>query len=382
MRVALVAPSLGEAEGQGRVNRELIRCLSAAGIEVDVYTGRVEEHAGADDVAGLPGVRVRRMPRPSRWQLANQLAMLVASTIALAFRRYDLVHVDGAVTLARADVAVAHLVHAAWRRVPRSLRREPGLVGVYLRVSTALNVWLERIAYRRARLVCANSEATARDLVRLVGVDPARILVLPLGVDAAFYRPPAPEERDRARRALGLRDGEFAALIVGAVSPRKGVPAAIEAVAGLEGVRLVIVGDQRGSPLVVATRDRGLPVTFLPRRPDVRDCYWAADALVHPALYEPFGLVVLEAMACGLPVAVAAGAGAAPLVDGAGVLIADPAQPGAIRAAIQTLRTIDRREAGRAARRIAEGRPWTETAAGLIRSYEQTAGRSAVRTSA
>jgi glycosyltransferase involved in cell wall biosynthesis len=359
VRIAYVAPSLGPAEGQGRVNIEILRRLAGRGITVDLYTSRLG--------VSLPRIiRVHRVPRPFRLELANQILFAVWTTITVTFSHRDLVHVDGGCSLVRADVAAAHMVHGAWR--PEA--GESGARGVYLRMTGWINVRLERLAYRRAKLVAANSERTRDDLVE-TGVAADKIRVLPLGVDAKRFRPPTFAERDAARARIGASTEEFIAVLVGPASARKGVPQALDAIASLPGARLVVVGDTRDGRLVRDAKARKINVTFIEWPADPRPYYWAADALVAPAAYEPFGLWVLEGMACGLPAAVGSTAGVAAICDGSAIHI----QPTSIevRDALQTLQGDPERRArmGTLARKLAVQRTWSRTADTLFETYRE-----------
>lgn len=363
-RIAFVAPSFGETEGQGRVNLELVRRLSSEA-RIDVFTSRVP-------AGGIAGVRVFLAPRPFPAELANQLLFVLWATIRTAVRRYDAVHADGASLLGRADVVAAHMLHSVWREIARV--REPGLRGAYHALSSALNARMERRAYRRARLVIANSQRTADDLVRAIGVAPEKIRVVPLGVDAERYRVPTSGERAGARSQFGVAPGEFVAVLVGAAEPRKGVPQAVEAFAGLDDAMLIVVGDTRGGRIVREAAARRARVRFVEWPADPRPAYFAADMVLHPAAYEPFGLSVLEGMACGLPAAVSPSAGVAPVAGDAAVAVAPDAA--AIRRAVEVLQADPERRAlmSKRAREIASSRSWDDTAAAVMNVWSEVSG--------
>jgi glycosyltransferase involved in cell wall biosynthesis len=176
---------------------------------------------------------------------------------------------------------------------------------------------------RRAALVITSSEFSKRELVELLGLAPARVAVLPLGVDERFS-PAADSAASRER--LGLERPY--ALAVGTASARKNLHVLGEAAERLEraGAELVVAGSGRGylrgGEAVPGRRLGYVDDALLP------GLYAGARALVLPSLHEGFGLPALEAMASGTPV-VAAARGALPETCGDAALLVEP-EPGAI----------------------------------------------------
>jgi D-inositol-3-phosphate glycosyltransferase len=174
----------------------------------------------------------------------------------------------------------------------------------------------ERRIVEHADRIVATCSDEVFELVRL-GADPARVTVIPCGVDADHFRPDGPAERRRP----GLRR----AVSVGRLVERKGVGNAIEAISRIEGVQLVVAGgpersrlleDPEAARLVALAEELGVAdrVDFRGRveRDDLPALLRSADAVVCTPWYEPFGIVPLEAMACGAPVVASAVGG---LVD-------------------------------------------------------------------
>lgn len=158
-------------------------------------------------------------------------------------------------------------------------------------------------------------------------------VVIGNGVDTERFQPPRAPERLAARTALGLSDDDRAVLFIGNEFGRKGLPTLEEAVASLDpAVHLVVVG---GTPdLITAERSRpaakalAARLHFVGVQPDPRPWLQAADVLAMPSSYESYGLVVLEALACGVPV-VATPTGCVPdvVTDGVnGAVVAATAQ--------------------------------------------------------
>jgi len=371
MRIALLVPSLGLLEGQGNADRELVVRVARAGHTVDVYTSLVPDVA-----LGIQGVRIKKLPRLPTWQLGNQLLGLAASSAMLRPERYDLVHADAGVTARRADVLVVHTVTDRWLRLPEAIWGEPGFRGAHQAFATRFKARLEIRQARAARAVIANSTQTRLDLIER-GVAADKITVMAFGVDAAKFHPPSEPERAEARARFGLGSDEFVVCFVGAHGPRKGLPLALDALGDARpGERLLVAGEHRSGVWAADARARGLPVVMPGKLEDVRDAYWASDVLVYPSHYDAFGMVVLEAMATGLPVVVSSAAASHEIVRDAGIVL-DPPTPRAIRDALDVLRDDPerRRAASARARAIAADRTWDIAGATLLDVYERVVTR-------
>ena len=177
-----------------------------------------------------------------------------------------------------------------------------------------------------ADLMLASTAEERLQLAELYGAEPSRIEIVPPGVDHSMFRP-SRGEGALLRARLGLEDRPLL-LFVGRIQPLKGVDVAIRALALLDDPRstLVVVGGPSG-PSGAAESNRlhelvvelglGDRVVFLPPQPHdaLADFYRAADVCVVPSRSESFGLVALEAAACGTPVVAAAVGGLRSLVD-------------------------------------------------------------------
>ena len=188
---------------------------------------------------------------------------------------------------------------------------------------------------RSAERVIAVSQRTASDAVRLLGVDPARMRVVPEAA-APGYGPRDDEAFHLTARRLNLDPRPYA-LFVGTLEPRKNVPLLLDAFVQVRkqvDVQLLVVGG-RGwldESIYVAHARSGLgdATRFLGSldQDDLACLYSHAGAFVLPSLYEGFGLPVLEAMACGAPV-VCSNAGPLPEVAGDAAVLLSPEDAGA-----------------------------------------------------
>ncbi|HEX5741049.1 MAG TPA: D-inositol-3-phosphate glycosyltransferase, partial [Pilimelia sp.] len=329
-------PGTGDAGGMNVYIAEVSRRLAARGVEVDVFT-----RATASDLPPVvemaPGVRVRHIPAGpyeglAKEDLPAQLCAFTTGVLRAGAGRppgwYDLVHshywLSGQVGWLAGDRWSVPLVHTAHTlakvknaQLAAGDRPEP----------RARVIGEEQVVGEADRLV-ANTEAEASALVDGYGAARDRVAVVAPGVDLDRFRPPsagcAETVRLRSRRALRLPEDGHVVAFVGRIQPLKGPDVLLHAVAALDrldpalaaDLTVVVVGGPSGSglarptALVQLARQLGVAerVRFLPPRPpeDLATVYRAADLVAVPSFSESFGLVALEAQACGTPVVAAA----------------------------------------------------------------------------
>lgn len=214
-------------------------------------------------------------------------------------------------------VTVHDIIHVLF---PEYLPRPRAISRAYARI-------LIRAACMRARVVFTVSESSRRDLVRILGVDPRKIVVTPNGVDRGFRPVNEPGKLDAFRRSRGLQGGYI--LYVGNLKPHKNIEALVRAFsAGLlpQEMKLVLAGREearyRGVRNEVKRLGLGKRVVFsrFSALGELRMLYAGARVLVLPSLYEGFGLPILEAMACGTPVVASRTSSIPEVVGNAGLL--------------------------------------------------------------
>lgn len=297
-RIVQIVPFIGPGSGVAGVAWNLEQELRALGATVERFT--------FDDARRGPA---RRWPRSQFGaRLARGWRVVWFSTAGTTRARRFLAERPDAIAICHnnvmaGDVYVNHgIVLASMRARGQSawrMARNPFHVFTHVR---------DRIRYRGRthRVVVALSRAEADDLVRTYGRVRARLEVIPNGVDLERFRPPLPTERAAARTRLGLGEEERVALFVGHEFDRKGLSFAIRGLRHAEGVLLLIVG---GSDDIIAAANEeaksvgvGERVLFLGPRYNLRQYFAASDLFVLPSAYEANALVVLEALASGLPV--------------------------------------------------------------------------------
>jgi glycosyltransferase involved in cell wall biosynthesis len=245
-----------------------------------------------------------------------------------AAKQHDLVIAHGSSTLLACAVALVGT----------------GIPFVYRQISDPL-VWagtlLRRIRValllRRASCVVALTDGLATVVRRHYRLSAERVRVIPNAVPGSRFRPPSPHERAGARAELGAPQGRLLVAAVGSLSPEKGFDLAIEAVAELADVSLVIAGAGPERQSLEQRAERCAPgrVVFLGQVPDSVHLYWAADVVLVPSRTEAMPAVVIEAGLCGVPlVATDVGSIREVLGDGEGSRIVAANDPGALTVAL------------------------------------------------
>lgn len=368
MRIALVSHDFVRNDGQGRVSYELVRGALARGHDVLLLADHVEpdlvEH-GAEWHPLHP-----RFQRPQLFK-DRDFARRASEAIRRVRHRVDIIHANGYTLTVPHHVNTAHFVHAAWLRSPvRRLTQGRGIRSLYQWAYTCANTTWERSAFAQAEIVVGVSEQVRGELLA-VGVPPEKVRVISNGVDLDEFRPGAVD-----RASIGLPPAGPLALFVGALrTGRKNLDTLLHALARLPELQLAVVGDVEGSPYPQLARELGLAqrVTFLGFRRDVATLMRAVDVLVCPSRYEPFSLVVLEAMAAGLPVVTTRTVGAACLVTPeCGVVLDDPDNVETLAAALRpfALSHPRCRDMRLRARAVAERHGWAQMAMSYLTLYE------------
>lgn len=353
LHIVQIAPEIAAGSGVAGVAAALEREFALAGVQVEGFT-----------LARARG-RVNRTPRRA---LARRLSaawdvVWFSTTGSRRARRFLAARPD-AVSICHNDV-MAGDVYVNHGLLQPSMRARGGYLWRMLRnpvhVFTTLR---DRRRYRGGthRAVVALTAAEAALLTATYGRVAAPITVIPNGVDLERFRPPTLEERRRSRDAAGVPADGAVAIFVGHEFERKGLPLAIDALASAPGAVLLVVGGTTES--IGSARARAAHggvaerVVFAGTHADPVPLLWAADLLVLPSAYEANALVVLEALACGLPV-ISTRVGFAPelIVDGRNGYLIDR-DPSALAARMSEFAGADRTDWAERARRSAEPFAW------------------------
>lgn len=375
----LAQPGTGDSGGMNVYVRELAASLAQAGLGTTVYVRRWAEDLPRE-VAVEPGFRVVHVDAGptdlAKEKLPDTVDEFTDGVLAeLARRPVDVVHanywlsgVAGHRIKHELDLPLVSTFHTLAR-----VKAETGDPEPQRRIDAETQV------VGCSDVILANSVEEVAQLEELYGADPRRIEIVPPGVEHAFFSPGDPRG---ARAALGIGDHPVL-LFVGRIQPLKGLQVAVGALAALgrPDAELVVVGGPSGTEgdlelaAVLALADRlGVRhrIRFVaPQAHHLLSTYYrAADVVLVPSRSESFGLVALEAAACGTPVVATAVGGLRTLVeDGRTGFLVDQRDPLAFAAAVHTV--LDdpalARSLGRHAAERARGYTWSTAAARLRR---------------
>jgi glycosyltransferase involved in cell wall biosynthesis len=320
-RLAIVTEQVLYNDGQGRVNLEIAAAALQAGYSLLIVAR--ECHAAIRDTPLCRFSRIGLNWIPT--QLVKNAIFAIQSTRRLgkAAPDLDIVHVNGFNTWAHSDVNTVHFVHATWLASPYYPFRRwwRSVYALYQYCYSCLNARLEKMAFARSRQLIAVSRAVQAELCN-IGVPDDKIRVIYNGVDTEQFHPGL---ADRAR--FGLPPSEFTLLFAGDIrTPRKNLETVLRSLTRAPGVHLAVAGKLDASPYPSLARQLNVDerVHFLGLINDMASLMRSVDALVFPSRYDPLGLVLVEALASGLPVLTARTVGAAEIVGDAGRVLDDP----------------------------------------------------------
>ena len=321
MKIALIMQRIETWRGGAETSvMQYAAELGRRGCQVHIYTG--SSGPAPDDVV------VHTVPCRARLRSRRTLCFVRRATAAVGERTFDVVH------------AITPCPGADIYQPRGGTARETGLRNIEA-CTTWLGRWLKRaslacnlqhrLMLRLEQRLCGSadgpvivavSEYVARQLREHYGLTPPRVQVVSNGVDVGRFDPGQSEQQRRqVRQRLALQPEAVAALFVAHNFKLKGLPSAIRALAGVvkrvpEPARLIVVGrdDPRPWRRLAERLGVGGHVMFAGASEEPSEFFWAADLLVHPTFYDPCSRVVLEALACGLPVITTRHNGAAELI--------------------------------------------------------------------
>ncbi len=383
--------------------REVARALGDCGVDVDVFTreadaavqGQIVEMGTHARLIYLPAGPLQTLDTAAIYRHLPQFRDALLSFVHQNQLNYDLIYshywLSGwlALELKRLwHIPVVQMFHTLGRMKDRIAEHGQVMETPTIHLHERnIRVAVETEIMQRADRLIAATPAERIQLLWLYRANRRRIEVVPPGVDLAHFRP---LNRAEARQQIGLDPDQHMLLFVGRIEPLKGLETLCQALALLKddqgnilkNLMIQIVGgdtqDDEIRRLEALCQQLGIGdvVWFVgAREQDVLPAYYnAADALIMPSDYESFGMVALEAMACGTPVIASQVGGLAFLVEdyqtGFHVPVREPAAL-ADRICLLLCDAALRREMGTNARRAAEDYSWGHIVEQLLQIFQQ-----------
>ncbi len=319
MRIALVRQHYNPYGGAERFIERALPALERSGVEVSLIARGWQSGA-----TGWESRNVVLANPPYAGNLWRDRSFARAAKSAWEAGNFDLVQSHERIPgcdLYRAGDGV----HAEWLDIRRAAAEPLERLGIALNPYHRYVCTAERRMFEHPRLraVICNSNMVREEILRRFSIAPAKLHVIYNGVDLEYFHPRRRAAlRPAARAELGVGEGEVLFVFVGSGFARKGLDAAIRALAACgpyagAPYRLAVAGRDRDAArfaaLAAACGQRGR-VRLLGGRDDVRPLYAAADCFILPTRYDPFPNTVLEALAMGVPAIVGRRSGAAEIV--------------------------------------------------------------------
>ncbi|MCX5982290.1 glycosyltransferase family 4 protein [Anabaena sp. AL93] len=370
MKICIVTHKIRKGDGQGRVNYEVVQEAIRRGHDLTLLASEIAPELAENSAVNCIYIPVEGYPTEF---IRNFIfAQKSADWLRKNRANLDLIKVNGAITMGASDVNAVHFVHGSWLKSPVHIsHKRKDLYGLYQWLFTAANAYWEKQAFRKSKIIIAVSEKVAQELVN-IDVPRSQIRVVVNGVDLQEFAPGV-----SSRTELGLPENVNLALFAGDIRiSRKNLDTVLHALVKVPELHLAVVGGTQDSPYPAMAKALNISkrVHFLGYRRDMPQIQRASDLFVFPSRYEPFGLVVIEAMASGLPVITATTTGAADLVNpDCGIVLDDCDDVNALADAIGLLNSDRslRQKMGKVARTIAEQHSWSTMAQTYLNIFEE-----------
>ena len=391
MRIAVITSGVHHQAGPAKVTAALVERL-CEDHQVSVFSHNIE---GID----LSKIKHYKVPAVTRPNFLAYLTFLVCSTIiltALSFlrkRSFDIIHSAGCCCASSTNVITSHFCEKEGLRLERSNIIEMPHKSIWQKLKV-----LDHSIYRRLaafvegviigrdspKALIVVSQSMKREFARHYGDAAKNIIVIPNGVDILRFHPTNRLlYRDQIRQKHGVSRSDPLLMFAGGDWERKGVRYIIEALPLLSkrNVKLIIIGsdDEKFYGQLAELKRVRERIIFVPHSSNLWEYYAASDIFVFPTIYEPFGLVIVEAMASGLPAITSRVAGAADFItDGVdGFLLDKPEDINELAAKIELLLSNAelRKTMGERARETAEKFSWDQVAQKTLEVYNTILNR-------
>lgn len=370
MKLAIIRQKYSAFGGAERFIERLLPGLAANQVDVSL----IARKWSGDESTPMHWVRCNPFYFGSAWR---DKSFAKAACAAVAQNDFDLVQSHE--RLSCCDIFRAgDGVHAAWLEARQKYLGE-SLGWLKLNPFHANSLAAERHMFCSLRLkkVICISDMVRQDVRRFYDVPDEKLVTIYNGIDLDAFCPQNSEIRLQVRQTLQIPENALTYVFVGSGFKRKGLETAIRALP--DDAHLIVVGKDKETARFeqIATQTganngKSVRVHFVGPQKDVRPYYAAADVFVFPTIYEPFGSVVLEALACGLPVITTDRCGAGELItQGVEGFVLPAGDTEAFAACMRQNTVLDWANRRIAARQLAEYYPISRTVDAMLALYQE-----------
>jgi glycosyltransferase involved in cell wall biosynthesis len=369
VKICIVTHKIRKGDGQGRVNYEVAQEAIRRGHHLTLLASEISPELEQNSLVNWISIPVNQYP--SEFIRNFIFAKKSGDWLHKNCQKVDLIKANGAITIGATDVNAVHFVHSSWWQSSVHISRQHrDLYGLYQWLYTGINAYWEKQAFQQTKVVIAVSTKVADELVN-IGVPRDKIRVIVNGVDLQEFFPGL-----ACRQKLGLPENVTLALFAGDIrTTRKNLDTVLQALVKVPNLHLAVVGKTEDSPFPELANNLGISerVHFLGYRRDIAEIMRSVDLFVFPSRYEACSLVLLEALASGLPVITATATGGAELITPeAGIILPDTDNIDALSAALLSLKDDSlRQQMGKAARAVAEQHSWMTMAQTYLNIFEE-----------
>lgn len=293
MRIALIHYRLLKNGGLETRLFNYLNEFKNRGHEVTLVVSKIDPDVDIHPAITIEQVNLKRVPKPLRMYFFDRaLARIIPAG------NFDLSFSLGRTS--NQDMVLCPGNHLGYLKAMGSSFWSP---------TDRLNIYLDRKAYRKSKVILAASEMMKEELVELYGVPSEKIKVLLPPIDAQRFNANGKANKEELRTKYRFSSNKKSLLFLTTGNERKGYPFLLKLLENLvsEPIELVVAG--------VKPMMSSLPnVKYIGYAEKAEELLWAADALIHPALYEPFGQVITESIQCGTPVLISDMVGAKQIV--------------------------------------------------------------------
>jgi len=325
MKIAIVVREYHRHGGISRVTYEVALRLGKLGHQVHIFCSKWEDVGDTKIIFHkVPILEFSFLNKIGLYKINKffkGLSFLFTSKFYVNYKEFDIVVVNGD-SLAKFDIVIAHSCHKAWLEIAKKEIKDP-----FDWIMKNLNphhwriVLTEKLNYKKGnyKKIVAVSYGVKKEIMQYYNVPEEDIVVIPNGIDLEEF---SAKNRslyfEKVRKEYNIPLDYFVLLFVGYEFRRKGLEFVIKAIEKLknEKIKLIVIGNDNKKPYEKLAKELGVvdKIIFVGQQREVNKFYAVSDVFVFPTMYEAFGLVIIEAMASGLPVIISNIAGVAELI--------------------------------------------------------------------